>query len=51
MQLNIFQNFLCINFGLHLVQAPVSDPLQTFHTLATREGSFLKWPDIAESML
>jgi len=33
------------------IQAPVTHPLQTFHTLNTHKGSFLKWPDIAQSML
>jgi len=33
------------------IQAPVTDPLQTFHILTTHKGSFLKRPDIAESML
>jgi hypothetical protein len=49
-------NIFCYNDAHKTVteqntQAPVTHPLQTIHTPNTHKGSFLNYPDIAESML
>jgi len=59
MQLNIFQNFLCVNFGLHLVRnrqvrssggvAPRMENLSQCHSLYHKSGVDLPGAEAAPS--